>query len=135
MDHERRYHDRPSHDAGQLESTSNVTAVAKPLFFGLLIIAALAAAPAKPKFTGVITDSMCATADHSRMRMGSTDAECTIACIDAHDATYVLYDGKEAYTLSDQRTPERFAGKKVTVIGTLDARTKTIQVESITEAK
>jgi hypothetical protein len=101
---------------------------------GFLIIG-LAAAPAKQKFTGTITDSMCATADHSQMRMGPTDAECTIACIREHDASYVLYDGKEIYTLSDQRAPEKFAGKKVTVTGTLDARTKTIHVDSITAAK
>jgi hypothetical protein len=37
--------------------------------------------------------------------------------------------------LSDQRTPEKFAAKKVIVTGTLDAKTKTIQVESITAAK
>jgi len=105
----------------------------KPLFFSLLVVAALSAAPAKPKkFTGAITDSMCALADHSRMKMGSDDAECTIACINAHGALYVLYTGKEVYTLSDQKTPEKFAGKKVTVTGTLDAKTKTIQVASIT---
>jgi hypothetical protein len=107
----------------------------KPLIFSLLIIATVAAGQGKQKFTGAITDSMCATADHSRMRMGSTDAECTIACVIAHDAMYVLYDGKEVYTLSDQQTPEKFAGKKVTVTGTLDARTRTIQVDSITAAK
>ena len=43
----------------------------------------------------------------------------------------MLYDGKEVYTLSDQTTPEKFAGKKVTVTGTLDAKTKTIQVLQI----
>ena len=107
----------------------------KPLVFSLLIIAALAAAQGKRTFTGTITDSMCAEADHSRMRMGSTDAECTIACISAHGAQYVLYDGKDVYTLSDQQTPEKFAGKKVTVTGTLDAKTKTIQVDSMTAAK
>jgi len=107
----------------------------KPLILSLLIIAALAAAPGKRKFTGTITDSMCAQADHSRMRMGPTNAECTMACVSAHDAMYVLYDGKEVYTLSDQRTPEKFAAQKVTVIGTLDARTRTIQVDSITAAK
>ena len=69
------------------------------------------------------------------MRMGSTDRECTIACIDAHGAMYVLYDGKEAYALSDQKTPEKFAGKKVTVTGTLDAKTKTIHVDSMTAKK
>jgi len=107
----------------------------KPLIFSLLIIATVAAAQGKQTFSGTITDSMCPIADHSRMRMGSTDAECAIACISAHGAMYVLYDGKEVYTLSDQQTPEKFAGKKVTVTGTLDARTKTIQVDSITAAK
>jgi hypothetical protein len=107
----------------------------KPLSLSLLVVAALAASPGKQMFTGTITDSMCASADHSQMRMGPTDAECTVACVDAHGATYVLYDGKEVYTLSDQRTPEKFAGQKVTVIGTLDAKTRTIQVDSITAAK
>lgn len=107
----------------------------KPLIFSLLIIAALAGAPVKRNLTGVITDSMCATADHSGMRMGPTDGECTTACVSAHGALYVLYDGKEAWTLSDQQTPEKFAGKKVTVTGTFDAKTKTIQVDSITAVK
>ena len=107
----------------------------KPLIFSLLILVALAPAQGKRNFTGAITDSMCATADHSRMRMGPTDAECTVACVLAHGAKYVLYDGKEVYTLSDQRTPEKFAGQNVTVLGTLDTKTKTIQVDSITVAK
>jgi hypothetical protein len=102
----------------------------------LSILAVIAlAAPASRKFTGVITDSMCATGDHSGMRMGPTDAECTIACVSAHGASYVLYNGKEAWTLSDQTTPEKFAGKKVVVIGTQDAKAKTIKVESISLAK
>jgi hypothetical protein len=104
------------------------------LILNLLAVAALAAAPGKQTFTGVITDDEC-IADHSHMRMGPTDAECTIACVDVHGATYVLYDGKNAYTLSDQRTPEKFAGQKVKVTGTLDTKTKTIQVDSITVAK
>jgi hypothetical protein len=111
----------------------------KPLFFGILILAALVAAPEKQKFTGVVTDSMCSSADHKGMRMGPTDAECTVACVLAHGALYVLYDGKEVYTLSDQTTPEKFAGKKVTVTGTLDTKTKTIHMDnsagSITAAK
>jgi Protein of unknown function (DUF5818) len=104
------------------------------LIFIFLAVAVLAAAPGKQTFTGVITDDVC-IADHSHMRMGPTDAECTIACIDVHGAAYVLYDGKNAYTLSDQRTPEKFAGQKVRVIGTLDTKTRTIQVDSITVAK
>ena len=112
----------------------------KPLILSLLTIAALVVAafamtPATETFTGAITDSMCVLADHSRMRMGSNDAECTIACVDAHGAQYVLYEGKNVYSLSDQKNPEKFAGKKVTVTGTLDTKTKTIRVDSIAEAK
>src|SRR3984893_4559888 len=103
----------------------------KHLILSLFAVAAVSAAPGKQTFTGIITDDMCAKAGHSQMRMGPTDAECTIACISAHGATYVLDDGKNVYTLSDQRTPEKFAGQKVRVIGTLDAKTKTIRVDSI----
>jgi len=105
------------------------------LLLSLLAVSSLAAAPAEQTFTGTITDDMCANADHSHMRMGPTDAECTVACIDAHGASYVLYDGKSAYTLSDQKTPEKFAAQKVRVVGTLDTKTKTIQVDSMTAAK
>ena len=107
----------------------------KPLILGLLATAVFAVAADQHTFTGVITDSMCARADHSHMQMGPNDAECTIACVQIHDASYVLFDGKEVYTLSDQKTPEKFAGKKVTVKGTLNAKTKTIQVDTIAAAK
>jgi hypothetical protein len=62
----------------------------KHLIVSLLAVAALSTAQGKQTFTGTITDNMCAKAGHSQMRMGPTDAECTIACIRAHDATYVL---------------------------------------------
>ena len=107
----------------------------KHLILSLLAVAAISAAAGKQTFTGTITDNICAKAGHSQMRMGPTDAECTVACIGIHDATYVLYDGKDVYTLSDQQTPEKFAAQKVRVTGTLDAKTKTIQVDSITAAK
>ena len=107
----------------------------KPLIVTLLAAASLSAAQGKQTFIGTITDNMCARADHSQMQMGPTDADCTRECIRAHGAAYVLYDGKAAYTLSDQQTPERFAAQKVRVAGTLDAKTKTIKVESITAAK
>ena len=106
----------------------------KRLILGLLLVVALVPAQTSRKFTGTITDSMCPRGDHSGMRMGPTDAECTLACVSAHGATFVLWDGKDAYSLSDQKTPEKFAGKKVTVTGTLDAKTKTIQVSSMNAA-
>jgi hypothetical protein len=107
----------------------------KSLLCTLLAAAALAAAPRKQTFIGTITDSMCGNAGHSSMRMGPTDAECTIACIDAHGASYVLSDGRNVYTLSDQQLPVKFAGRRVKIVGTLDARTKTIAVDSMTPAK
>jgi metal-sulfur cluster biosynthetic enzyme len=107
----------------------------KHLVVSLLAVAALSPAQGTQTFTGTITDNMCATAGHAQMRMGPTDAECTVACVIAHDAKYVLYDGKDVYTLSDQQTPEKFAAQKVRVTGTLDARTRTIRVDSITAAQ
>ena len=107
----------------------------KHLILYLLGVAALSAAPDTQTFTGIITDNMCGKAGHSQMQMGSTDAECTTACISVHGAIYVLYDGKDVYTLSDQKTPEKFAGQRVRITGTLDARTRTIHVDSMSAAK
>jgi hypothetical protein len=101
----------------------------------LLVVAALAAASGKQTFTGIITDDNCPKADHSQMQMGPTDAECALACIEVHGAMYGLYDGKNFYTMSNQRTPPKFAGQKVRVVGTLDTQTKTIHVNSITVEK
>jgi len=105
-------------------------------FAGLLGLTLLSAAtvgqPASQTFTGAITDDMCATkAGHSQMQMGPTDGECTKACVALHGAAYVLFDGKTVYALSDQKTPEKFAGQRVRVVGSLDAKTKRIRVESI----
>lgn len=105
------------------------------LLVGLLALTGLSAAQRPQTFTGIITDDMCALAGHAQMRMGPTDADCVKACIAAHGASYVLLDGKNVYTLSDQQTPEKFAAQKVTVVGTLDARTKAITVQSIAPAK
>ena len=98
----------------------------------LLAAASLSAGQPKHTFTGTITDSECPKADHSQMRMGPTDAECVTACIEGHSASYVLYDGKNVYTLSDQKKAAAFAARKARVTGTLDAAKKTIQVDSIT---
>ena len=106
----------------------------KPVILSVLFVAAVVPAQSTRRFTGTITDSMCPTGDHTQMRMGPTDAECTIACNDGHGAPYVLYDGKDTYTLSDQKAPQKFAGKKVVVTGTLDAKNKTIQVTTIAAA-
>lgn len=107
----------------------------RPLVVSLLAVTALSAAQGKQTFVGTITDDMCERADHSRMQMGPTDAECTRACVAQHGAAFVLFDGTNVYKLSDQKTPDKFAGQKVRVTGTVDAKTRTIRVESISAAK
>jgi len=100
----------------------------------MLALAAISAGQGGRMFTGVITDTECSTGDHSHMRMGPTDAECVAACVSEHGAAYLLVDGKKEYALSDQKTPEKFAARKVTISGTLDTKGKTIQVDSIRAA-
>jgi xylose isomerase len=107
-----------------------MTSMTRTILLSLAAASALFAA----SFTGTITDSGCAKADHKAMNMG-TDEQCVKACVKAHGATYVLWDGRKTYELSDQKTPEQFAAKKVMVEGTLDAKTNTIKVASIKAAQ
>lgn len=107
----------------------------KALSILLILAMQIQAAPKPRTFTGVISDSMCERGDHSKMQMGPTDGECVAACVEEHGAKYVLFTGREVYGLSDQNAPERFAGKRVTVKGRLDAKTKAIKVDSITAAR
>ncbi len=100
----------------------------KTILLALTATAFLAAAD--KTFTGTITDSMCGK-DHTAMKMGA-DGKCSTACVKA-GAKYALLDGTNVYTLSDQNTPEKFAGQKVTVTGTL--QDKTLKVTKIEAAK
>jgi hypothetical protein len=97
----------------------------------IALVLVVAAGQARQTFTGVVTDSECSNGDHAEMRMGPTDEECVDACVNDHGASYVLYDGKNVYGLSDQKMAAKFAGKKARVVGTLDAKLKTIHVDSI----
>jgi len=103
----------------------------------LLLAVGSAVSAQKPRtFTGTITDNVCATEGHAAMRMGPTDAECARICVMQHGTGYfVLLDGKNVYTLSDQAAADKLAGEKVRVVGRLDAKTKTIQVQSIAAAR
>ena len=98
--------------------------------------AAMASAAGAATYTGVITDNMCENGDHKDMKMG-TDAKCVLSCVKGMNGKYVLYDAKanKAYVLSDQKTPEQFAARKVTVVGILDEAGKNLQVDKITAAK
>lgn len=104
-----------------------VAGIAAATFLSLLSVSA---APPQT-FVGVISDSECGSS-HASMRMADTDAGCVKACVDAHGAGYVLWDGKREYTLEDRDHAKAFPGARVTVVGTLQADGKTIAVDSIT---
>lgn len=88
------------------------------------------ASAASQTFTGVITDTMCGK-DHAMMKV-SPDSKCVVECVKGSKSTkYALFDGKNVYVLSDQKTPEQFAGKKVKVTGTLFEKTKILKADSI----
>lgn len=88
-----------------------------------------------PTFVGKISDNMCGLT-HSGMG-GKSDKECTLACVKKMDGEFVLADeaNKVVYQLDDQKTPEQFAGQAVKVTGTLDTKSKTIQVKTIEPIK
>src|ERR1017187_2410599 len=98
--------------------------------------AAMAFAAGPQTFTGVITDDICANGDHKDMKAAS-DAKCVVDCVKGMNGKYVLYDAKakKSYVLSDQKTPEKFAARKVTVVGTLDDAGKNLKVDSIAAAR
>lgn len=109
------------------------------LFCAIMLssVLGLAGDNAGSKYTGVITDSICARAGshNEAMRiskdMGHTAAQCTVACVEQQGAKYVLYDAasKKIYRLSDQVKPKKFAGQAVKVTGTL--KKNEIEVQSI----
>lgn len=102
-----------------------MTRLASLLFAGALV----AGAASQPEtYTGVITDTMCGK-DHAAMKI-TPNERCVRECA-RHDSKYALYDGKNMYVLSDQKTPEQLAGQKVTVTGTLYRKTNILKVDSI----
>ncbi len=101
----------------------------------IAVVTLLSAAAGPQTFTGVITDNMCDKANHKDMDMGPPDAKCVTECVRSMGGKYALFDGKKAYLLSDQKTPEQFAARKVAVTGTLDAATNTIRVDRISPVR
>src|ERR1700722_5583694 len=74
-------------------------------------------------FSGEIMDSQCAkTGSHEGMVDYKTARDCTLGCVQM-GAKFVLYDpdSRITYQLDDQKRPARFAGEKVTVMGTYDS--------------
>ena len=94
-------------------------------------------------FYGDISDSQCAMNVHSLTRshqemlksksMGGTPRDCTLYCVNYHGGDFVLAHKNDVYRLDDQDAARAFAGKKVKIIGKLEADKKTIHVIKIEE--
>jgi hypothetical protein len=131
-------------DAFSLRGTMKrlATSSAAILLFTAISLPGAAMRPGQQKnntpmsFTGEVMDNECGTEkSHDAMmkKEGFKNAkECTLGCVSA-GGTFVLYavSNKTTYLLDDQEKPKEFAGLKVTIIGTYDAETKTIHIQSI----
>jgi Protein of unknown function (DUF5818) len=102
----------------------------------LHLTTARAATADNASFSGEIMDSACAgMGSHDAMmkKEGAKTAKaCTLKCVKA-GSKFVLYDASKSmtYQLDDQAKAKKFAGQKVTVMGTYDDGSKTIHVASI----
>jgi hypothetical protein len=95
--------------------------------------AVLSFADGSKTYVGVITDTMCA-GNHAAMKV-TPDAKCVKECVrDGKTYQYALVEGTKVHKLSDQETPARFAGQKVTVTGVLYAKTHILKVDRIENA-
>ncbi len=104
--------------------------IAITLLAATLAVGSLAAV--SETHVGVVTDTMCG-ANHASMKI-SPDADCVVQCV-KHGSKYALLTGGKVYTLSDQETPAKFAGQKVTITGQLYPKTNILKVEKIEAAK
>jgi hypothetical protein len=96
----------------------------------MLAAAAVSSSAETQTFTGVITDTMCGAKPHSAMIKDRSDAECVKMCVKGPHS-FALVDGAAVLKLSDQKTPAKYAARKVKVTGAYEGKTRTIKVLSI----
>jgi len=100
----------------------------KRIFSAILVSAASLAIADDGLMDATVTDSFCA-ANHKPLRL-SCDANGVRNRISA-GAKYVLWDGRNAYVLSDQKAADQWAARRVRVLATLDAKTRQVRIISI----
>lgn len=108
---------------------------------GLALAIPLARSAGDKTFEGEIADSQCALGVHSLHqshqemiamgKAGNTPADCTRFCVKERGGRFVMQTKHAVYKLDDQELPEKYAGMKVRLTGTLDPKTNTIQVHAI----
>lgn len=93
-------------------------------------------------FRGEVADTQCALGVHSlsqshKEMMGmkpdlKTSAECTRFCVKERGGKFVLQSRDKIYRLDKPEMAELYAGQQVKIVGTLDPKTNTITLKSIT---
>jgi hypothetical protein len=104
------------------------------MFLAILSVVSLAGEMKKGEttMTGYVTDSMCkgegAKAEHK---------DCALKCAREKGAKLGIWDAASSkfYALQDQKKAEEFAGEMVTVKGTVDETTGTLNASSISKAE
>ncbi len=103
------------------------------LLWTILPLLALAQGAVK-EYRGVITDTMCG-ADHAHMGI-QPDEKCVRECVKSGKWKYALIDAQgKMMVLSDQKTPEKYAAKKVKIRGVYYDKTGILRVDSIAAAE
>jgi hypothetical protein len=75
------------------------------------------------------------TRSHAEMlkskSVGGTSRSCSQYCIEHLGGELVLSSGATVFRLGNQSAAREYAGQKAKVVGTLDAKTKTVHIVSI----
>lgn len=120
----------------------------RPILLVLALVAvaatSLVASPDGEKtFRGEIADTQCALNVHSLSKSHKemigmesehgikSNADCARFCVKERGGRFVLQSNDKVYRLDKPEQAEPFAGQKVKIVGTLDAKTNTITVRSI----
>jgi len=93
-------------------------------------------------FRGEIADTQCALNVHSLSKSHKemigmkpdlkTDADCARFCVKERGGKFVLQSKEKVYRLAKPDEAEPFAGQQVKIVGTLDPKSNTITVLSVT---
>jgi len=75
-------------------------------------------------YTGVVTDARCGGDTQEAL----SDQPCLPS---GSGVRYALYAGRTLYVLGDQRTPERFVGRRVRIRGKLRQDSNVLEVKAI----
>ena len=114
----------------------------KDILLVLALATAAMAGSANSVFRGTISDTQCAMNVHSLSRsheemiakqtLGKDAASCAKNCV-RRGGEWVLRSGDKVYRLKNQVGVDRFAGKNVSLSGTLDPATDIIDNSAIEE--